>query len=318
MDVISVIVPVYNIEAYLASCLDSILNQTYKNLEIILIDDGSTDSSGKICDDYAQKDSRIVVFHQQNSGVSRARNHGIIEATGEYVSFVDGDDIIAPEMYEVLYNNMKCYSADISSCGIAQRQIDGEVTTLADNSLRFFNKQELIKGFFDTPIIKETMYGPCHKLFRTSFVKQHKFDVNYAIAEDLLFMFGCIEQSSKVVLDNRPMYFYLKRPGSATTSMFSEKRLHYILVADILRNRCKMLYPYAYELSLIWSYIHKLTVLRALNKHPKIKRRFVDFYNENFCFMIENQKQVWKNLPFKRKLDYCLLKYIPFIYRYIL
>lgn len=318
MDIISVIIPVYNIEAYLASCLDSVLNQTYKNLEIILVDDGSTDSSGKICDDYAQKDSRIVVYHQENGGVSSARNHGILEATGNYVSFVDGDDIIAPEMYEVLYNNMINYSADISSCGIAQRQIDGEMTTFADNSLNTFNKEDLIKGFFDNSIIKETMYGPCHKLFRTQFLKHHTFNENYAIGEDLLFMFECIENSSKIVLDNRPMYFYLKRPGSATTSFFSEKRLHYISVADILLERCKKNYHFAYIPALRWSYVHKLTVLRKLNKYPNIKNEYLDFYNQNKCFIMKNQMQVWDYLSFKRKLDFYLLKYIPVIYKYIL
>lgn len=318
MDFISVIIPVYNIEAYLASCLDSVINQTYKKLEIILIDDGSTDSSGRICDEYAHKDERVIVFHKQNGGVSSARNLGITKATGEYVTFVDGDDIIAPDMYEVLYNNMKCYSADISSSGIAQRHINGEFTTFADNSLKIFSKQELIKGFFDDSIVKETMYGPYHKLFNTSFVKKHNFNTDYAIGEDLLFMFGCIENSSKIVLDNRPMYFYLKRPGSATTSSFSEKRLHYIAVADIILNRCKVNYPFAYSSALRWSYIHKLTILRKLNKYTDIKNKYIDFYNKNRLFVKQNRGYVWEALSFKRKLDFYLLKYIPVVYKYIL
>lgn len=318
MDIISVIIPVYNIETYLVSCLDSVLNQTYKELEVILVDDGSTDSSGNICDEYAQKDSRVIVFHKQNGGVSSARNLGIIKATGEYVSFIDGDDIIAPEMYELLYKNMKSYSADISSCGIAQRQIDGNLTTFADSSLKVFDKHELIKGFFDNAIIKETMYGPCHKLFKTHFLKQYTFNENYAIGEDLLFMFECIENSSKIVLDNRPMYFYLKRPGSATTSLFSEKRLHYIFVADILLKRCEENYPFAYISALKWSYVHKLTILRKLNRYRSIRKKYIDFYNKNILFIRENQNKVWSYLSLRRKFDFYLLKYVPFIYKYIL
>ena len=116
MELISIIVPVYNVEQYLDDCLVSILNQTYKNLEIILIDDGSTDNSGKICDEYAKKDSRIIVFHKENGGVSSARNAGLRIAKGIYIGFVDPDDWIAEDMYEVLYLNAKKYDADVSVC----------------------------------------------------------------------------------------------------------------------------------------------------------------------------------------------------------
>lgn len=115
-ELISIIVPVYNVEQYLDDCLISIINQTYKNLEIILIDDGSTDKSGKICDEYAKKDSRIIVIHKENGGVSSARNAGLRIAKGAYIGFVDPDDWIAEDMYEVLYSNAKKYDADVSVC----------------------------------------------------------------------------------------------------------------------------------------------------------------------------------------------------------
>lgn len=106
-DLISVIVPVYNVEKYLHKCINSILNQTYKNLEIILIDDGSTDNSGKICDEYALKDNRIKVIHKENGGLSSARNAGLDICSGDYIGFVDSDDYIAEDMYEYLYVNLK-------------------------------------------------------------------------------------------------------------------------------------------------------------------------------------------------------------------
>ena len=115
-ELISIIVPVYNVEQYLDDCLISIINQTYKNIEIILIDDGSTDKSGKICDEYAKKDSRIIVIHKENGGVSSARNAGLRIAKGAYIGFVDPDDWIAEDMYEVLYSNAKKYDADVSVC----------------------------------------------------------------------------------------------------------------------------------------------------------------------------------------------------------
>lgn len=113
MDKISVIVPVYNVEDYLEECINSILGQTYKNLEIILVDDGSTDNSSKICDIYEKKDKRIKVIHKENGGLSSARNEGLKYRTGEYISFVDSDDFIDKTMYEKLYSAIKKYDADV-------------------------------------------------------------------------------------------------------------------------------------------------------------------------------------------------------------
>ena len=113
---ISVIVPVYNVESYLKVCVDSILAQTYENLEIILVDDGSKDSSGKMCDEYAEKDARIKVVHKKNGGVSSARNKGLDVASGEYIGFVDSDDSTKPNMFEILYKNMVTSDADVSVC----------------------------------------------------------------------------------------------------------------------------------------------------------------------------------------------------------
>lgn len=115
---ISIIVPVYKVEPYLRKCVDSILAQTFTNFEVILVDDGSPDNSGKICDEYAIKDSRVRVIHKENGGLSSARNAGIDIARGKYLGFVDSDDYIAEDMYEVLYENLKFYDADISSVEI--------------------------------------------------------------------------------------------------------------------------------------------------------------------------------------------------------
>ena len=110
---ISIIVPIYNVERYLVQCIDSILNQTYKEIQVILVDDGSTDSSGKICDEYRQKDNRIVVIHQENKGLVAARKEGLKKSAGEYVGFVDGDDYIEPQMYARLLAIMESTEADI-------------------------------------------------------------------------------------------------------------------------------------------------------------------------------------------------------------
>ena len=116
-ELISIIVPVYNVEAYIHQCIKSIIEQSYKNLEIILVDDGSKDKSGKICDDYARKDKRIKVIHKKNGGLSDSRNAGITVATGKYIAFVDSDDWIEKNMYEKMYNECEKFGADICICG---------------------------------------------------------------------------------------------------------------------------------------------------------------------------------------------------------
>ena len=133
---ISIIIPVYNVEKYLRKCLDSIINQTYKKLEIILIDDGSTDNSGKICEEYAKKDDRIIVIHKENAGVSSARNRGIELANGKYIGFIDSDDWIEENMYETLYQNLLQFDVDISMCNYS----------IIRNHKKTFHKHDLEDG----------------------------------------------------------------------------------------------------------------------------------------------------------------------------
>ena len=126
-DLISVVVPAYNIEKYIERCIKSILSQTYSNLEIIIVDDGSTDNTASIIDQYALKDTRIIPIHKKNGGVSSARTEGINRASGDWIGFVDGDDVIEENMYEVLINNAKKYDADISHCGYQMIFPDGHI-----------------------------------------------------------------------------------------------------------------------------------------------------------------------------------------------
>ena len=130
MYLISVIIPVYNIEQYLPRCLDSVIAQTYNNLEIILVDDGSTDSSGEICDKYSLLDNRIKVIHKSNGGVSSARNEGLEVAKGDYIGFVDGDDIIEKDMYQILLDNAIKYHCEMSCCQIDTISVDGVRTSI--------------------------------------------------------------------------------------------------------------------------------------------------------------------------------------------
>ena len=173
---ISVIVPVYNIENYIEKTVESIRNQTYKNLEIILVDDGSSDNSGRILDEIAAKDSRIKVIHQENGGVTSARISGIKMATGEWIGFVDGDDFIEPDMYDVLLKNAIKHQADISHCGyqmVFQNRTDyyynkGRII-LQDKETGL---KDLIEGKYVEPCL-------CNKLFRKSLFQNLKINLKY-------------------------------------------------------------------------------------------------------------------------------------------
>lgn len=211
---ISVIIPVYNVEKYLSDCLDSVLSSTYTNLEIILVNDGSIDSSGTICDAYATKDSRIIVIHQDNQGLSSARNAGLNRATGEYIGFVDSDDKISKNMYEELYQAIEKEGADIAACEWTRKE---EELFQFDDKEVFFRKNHIVTGMEQCirvvttePSTRSYTYTECtvwDKLYRRKKIKQ-LFAVELVIAEDLLFNWNYVKGCSKMVIVPMNLYFW--------------------------------------------------------------------------------------------------------------
>ena len=212
---VSVIIPIYNTQKYLVRCFESIINQTHSDLEIILVDDGSTDDSGRICDAYAEKDKRFRVLHKANGGVSSARNSGIDMMSGNYCCFVDSDDYISENYIAVLLNNLKSYCSDISVCGLSRTDTAGNsnrVTVLnrREAQLSLFNEANGIRGYIGG------------KLFKTDIIKQKniKFDENQALAEDLLFLFDyltCCQSENTVCVSDNKLYYYEGRSMGALT-----------------------------------------------------------------------------------------------------
>lgn len=144
---ISIIVPIYNVEQYLIQCLESILNQTCRDIEIILIDDGSQDCCGEICDEYARKDNRIKVYHTNNGGLAAARNYGIEKATGEYIGFADSDDWIEPDMFEVLLSQAEKHKAEIAICGCYYEYLGKtETSSVMQNGFELYDNRNLINA----------------------------------------------------------------------------------------------------------------------------------------------------------------------------
>lgn len=218
---ISIIVPVYNIDKYLSNCLDSILDQTFTDFEVIAVNDGSTDQSGSICEAYATRDQRIKVVHKKHGGVSSSRNLGVEHAKGDYIGFVDGDDYIHAHMYHNLYERCMETESDISICKLG-REIDGKLINHIENPyMKVLNNEEAMDELF-----KGTLYrfSLCNKLFHKHCFAGVQFPEG-RIHEDLSTTYQLFAKANKVVYTNRSGYIYVKRKNSILTTRFHEKRL---------------------------------------------------------------------------------------------
>ena len=217
-DLISIIVPVYNVEKYLSKCLDSIINQTYKNIEIILIDDGSTDNSGAICDEYKLKDNRIKVIHQNNKGVSFARRVGYISSNGEIISFIDGDDYISKRMIEIMHKVMCNKNVDIVMC----KDVSVNVTNGKQSIRKWPQKNSILNRTEALKYIAEDKLKSffCNKIFKKNIIKKSDFLLDKRF-EDFLCMPQIFNRISKVAIIIDPLYFYVRHEESFTSSSIS-------------------------------------------------------------------------------------------------
>lgn len=222
MKLVSIIIPVYNVSKYLNECLDSIVRQTYKNLEILLIDDGSTDDSGVICDNYSKEYSNIKVFHLKNSGVSAARNYGIEQASGDYLTFVDSDDVIDETMIEKLVNCMGLYDIQLAVCSYSYMYKDFMIDNHLSKIGFLSNEQTKRELFLNTSIRGFSV----NKIFITNIIKKNnlKFDSKIKICEDLLFVFDYVSHIENVYVFDESLYYYRMRMSSASNGI-SEKDL---------------------------------------------------------------------------------------------
>lgn len=216
---VSVIIPVYNAEKYLSKCIDSILNQTLSDLELILVDDGSPDNSGAICDEYAIKDSRVKVFHQKNGGVCSARNKGLSMATGEYISFVDSDDYLECNALEELYNDIITHNADVS-CGLMVGDSNQGVSNLKNGVYEVWSGSDAIK---EALLDNRFTYSSCAKLYKRALLNDIRFEEGRKIHEDSFFNFSVFLRKPTVVVRNIGIYNYVNNSESASHAEFSEK-----------------------------------------------------------------------------------------------
>ncbi len=223
-DLISVIIPIYKVEEYLSRCIESVINQTYHNLEIILVDDGSPDNCGEICEQFASTDKRIKVIHKKNGGLSDARNAGMQAMSGKYVSFIDSDDTIRANHIEYLYNLTQEYKAEIAITTLhwyyeGEKPKDSKDT---NNVIKKFNKEEALLELFYQ---KSFDTAACGKLYLSSLFNDIKFPKGL-LYEDLATIYKVIKLSNNVIFSDYDSYLYLLRQNSIEGAAFSEKKFN--------------------------------------------------------------------------------------------
>lgn len=227
---ISVIVPVYKVEAYLDKCVQSIVDQTYRDLEIILVDDGSPDRCGQMCDAWAEKDCRIQVVHKENGGLSDARNAGMAVATGEYIGFIDSDDYISPDMYRLLLEHMTADGSDIAACGVEMVYEDGTPSRiLTPEGTHILESHQAMEAIVRETLLLQPVW---YKLYKTDLIR----DIPFAVGkchEDVFWSWQVIARANRVSVFDAPCYCYLQRGGSIMNEKFSEKRL------DAIEAKCQ-------------------------------------------------------------------------------
>ena len=291
-ELISIIVPVYKVEKYLEKCVKSILKQTYTNLEIILVDDGSPDKCGQLCDELAKIDDRIKVFHKENGGLSDARNYGVERANGEYIGFVDSDDYIHECMYEELYEAIKKSGTSIAECG---------VTRVYKNILRPHYEGEdyfLVldrEGYLKEYLENKRLYGSAWcKLIHKDLAKKIKFPVG-KIYEDAFYTLELLKTVDKYTLISGNYYYYYIRENSITTRPFSSKDMDYIEIMDKIRDYTLSNFPIFKEqlsIRLSFAYISIFNQLLEVDDYKTKKEYKIlkDKLKDNYFKVLVNKK----------------------------
>ena len=302
---ISVVVPVYNVEKYIKKCIDSILNQTYKEFELIIVDDGSSDSSGLICDEYSNIDEHIKVFHKKNGGLSDARNYGIIKSSGEYITFVDSDDFIAPQMIEMLYKKLSENNCDISICDpVHCFENDSAEFELANRTM-ILNSEKAIEKLFYQKSFLTSAWG---KLYKKELFANLKFPVGM-LFEDSAIMYKLFERANNICYFSAKLYGYLHRESSITTSRFSERDF------DILKITHEIIDHYS-DVNFYSKKLYKAAVTYHLNAAFRIFLNATSEFKNHKMYIdskeiIKNYKcNVLFNLNVRIKTKFAIIMYI--------
>lgn len=289
MPIISIIVPVYNVEKYLDRCIKSILDQTFTNFELLLINDGSTDSSGKICDMYAQKDNRIIVRHKKNQGVSVARNLGIDLSKGKYIVFIDSDDWIEKKYLEEMYSKVVEMKVSLLITGYVEDKNGVTKNPFKISQERIYDKKNIQLEFLKQEKFMWTIYD---KFFSKDLIGDNRFDNKLKIAEDMYFFWNVLKKVDNVGYMPLYKYHYDISASATITSPFSLKWLGCIKVKKMIYNDCK-------SISLKHKFLAKMIYLGELGG---IARKAILSSNYNTKRLI-----IYLQYKIRKNFLYCLL-----------
>lgn len=300
---ISVIVPIYNAELYLEQCLESIKNQTYKNFEVIMIDDGSTDKSQEICKKFSNSDKRFKLICQKNSGVSAARNKGISEATGKYIYFCDSDDFCNIDIFETIMN--KIGDNELVCFGYTKIYKNMQKNFILDNAISDF---KVIKNLvFESDYVRGYLWN---KFFNLKIIKDNniRFNENIHFCEDMIFVSNFLNYTKKIIYINKIGYNYRMRKNSVTINFFNKKNVSILGAYNYLLEYCKE------------SEIREILKMEYLLYYYKLKK-YIDiekdkkFINEDI--LNEQDKLIKNKFDFKMKIKLYIIKYFYYIYIFL-
>lgn len=319
---VSIIVPVYNVEKYLSRCIDSLMNQTLRDIEIILVDDGSTDSSPKRCDNFAIIDSRIKVIHKKNGGLGFARNSGLEIATGEFVAFVDSDDYVDLNMYETLYSQAKKYNLDTLFCGFNNVDKKNNIHPVSEvDSQKIFDSQKKIVIFLmdmigtepNLPVDRKYQMSVWHAIYSRNSIENNNIrfcSEKEFISEDIIFHIDYLQKANKIGIIPDPMYYYCDNADSSSlsTSFRKDRFERYVILYEEICKRLiisnvtpraqRMLIGYTRSLLFLlndynMSFIQKYKIIKSIS-FSKIWEDFFAQYE-------------YKSLPFFQKTIFILI-----------
>jgi len=302
---ISVVIPVYNIEDYLHYAIDSLVNQTHKNFEVLLINDGSTDNSGKLCDKYAQEYDWIRVFHKENGGLSDARNYGVLKATNEWIFFLDPDDYIEPFTFELLTLIQEKYQADLISTKVQTTNEYEKFSKEQFNleSSKRVTKEEALELMLED---KVATVSACAKLYKKQILEMKPFPVG-KIYEDFFVVAEHLRLAEQIVISPVVTYHYYRRPGSIVQSQFTNRRLDFFEAGEYNRNQIKQFYSgnsveKALNLKIVQGSFHISEAASATD--TKALRNIVKKISSLYWSIIFNSKV---SIKFKFKYNWFLL-----------
>lgn len=311
-DLISIIVPVYNVQNYLEKCLESILRQTYKNIEIILVDDGSTDTSGRICDQYCEEYPHMKVIHKTNGGLSDARNRGLEYAKGEYVVFVDSDDIIDENIIEYLYRLIKRERADIGICDPVHCYPDQIIKFEKADKESVFKFGEAIEEMLYQKSFLVSAWG---KIYPTRYFENIKFPVG-VLFEDAAVMYKLFDKAKRIVYGNAKLYGYVHRENSITTKKFSIHDGDILTICDQIDSYFKDREDGVKRAARSY---HMAAALRMYLNAPR-EEKFETIIRISKAFLDANCDDTLRDYKIRRKMRIALLLYkyarpiMPIIY----